>query len=86
MRIKNIDKFLYIRRKREGSLTTSPEIKLGSEERTRLILMWKADFERIKSEDMELKRSSLATEHLDADFDVLELRASVHDKKNAVKY
>ncbi len=86
MRIKNIDKFLYIRRKREGSLTTSPEIKLGSEERTRLILMWKADFERVKSEDMELKRSSLATEHLEIDFDVLELRASVHDQKNALKY
>ncbi|GFZ94276.1 hypothetical protein CYANOKiyG1_05060 [Okeania sp. KiyG1] len=65
MNIRNIDKFLYIRRKRQGSLTTSEETRLGSEERLNLDRLWKSDVEKIKSGELSLSNSSLAVELLD---------------------
>ena len=58
-KIMNIDAFLYIRRKRPGSLTTAPETMLGSPARNELLHRWNYDFERIKRGMMRLEESSL---------------------------
>jgi hypothetical protein len=62
-RIINIDRFLYIRRRREGSLTTTPETALGSPVRVELGLMWRTDFRAVKSGQLALEDSSIAVRH-----------------------
>jgi hypothetical protein len=62
-RIRNIDRFLYIRRRRAGSLTTAPESALGTPARVALDRQWKADFAAIKDGSLDLHTSSLALRH-----------------------
>ncbi len=62
-RIINVDRFLYIRRRREGSLTTAPETALGSPARVELGQAWRKDFEDIKGGRLALEQSSLALRH-----------------------
>lgn len=59
----NIDRFLYIRRRRQGSLTTAPETALGSPVRVELGQIWRKDFEDIKNGRLALEDSSLALRH-----------------------
>lgn len=62
-RIINIDRFLYIRRRREGSLTTAPDTALGTPIRNELWRTWREDFESIKRGQLALEDSSLALRH-----------------------
>ena len=62
-KILNMDEFLYIRRKREGSLTTAPETSLDSPVRKALDQLWKSDFAAIKAGVLNLEYSSLAITH-----------------------
>lgn len=57
--IKNIDEFLYIRKRHSGSLTTSISTMLGSSVRRELLHSWNRDFERIKNGTLQLEASSL---------------------------
>jgi hypothetical protein len=63
LKIRNVDKFLYVRRRRAGSLTTSPETGMGTPIRERLAARWEHDFEEVKSGRLTLEGSSLATCH-----------------------
>jgi len=58
-KISNIDEFLYIRRLRPGSLTTSPDTCIGSLERTYLINRWVLDFTLVKGNLLKLEDSCL---------------------------
>jgi len=60
--IKNIDEFLYIRRRHPDSLTTSPGTMIGSPLREELLYKWKYDFEQIKAGILKLEDSSLVYE------------------------
>jgi hypothetical protein len=57
--IKNIDEFLYIRKRHPESLTTSPGTMLGSPVRQQLQDIWNYDFERIKAGKLKLEDSRL---------------------------
>jgi len=57
--IKNIDEFLYIRRIRPSSLTTSPETMIGSPARLMIMEQWVTDFALIKAGKLKLEDSSL---------------------------
>lgn len=59
-RIRNVDRFLYVRRRRAGSLTTAPETALGTPRRVELDKQWKSDFAAIKDGVLNLGDSSLA--------------------------
>lgn len=58
--VANISQFVYLRRKRAGSLTTDPATKLGSPLREGLLEQWRADFSRILGGETDLMNSSLA--------------------------
>lgn len=58
--IRNVDRFLYVRRRRAGSLTTAPDTALGSPVRLALDQKWKSDFAAIKRGALDLESSSLA--------------------------
>jgi len=60
--IKNINKFLYIRRRRKNSLTTSEKTKLKSPIRIELDRIWKSDFDSIKNKKMLISQSSIKEE------------------------
>ncbi len=62
-RIRNVDAFLYIRRRRAGSLTTRPDTGAGSREREKLDALWKADFAKVKKGNIKLEKSSLRLFH-----------------------
>lgn len=62
-RIINVDRFVYIRRRREGSLTTAPETALGSPVRLELGRSWRRDFALVKSGQLALEDSSFALCH-----------------------
>jgi len=57
--IKNVDEFLYIRRKHPESLTNLEDTKLDSPARRDLLGLWITDFEHIKHGYTELMDSSL---------------------------
>jgi hypothetical protein len=57
--IRNVDEFLYIRRRRPGSLTTATETMIGSPLRRSLLHNWNSDFEWVKRGLMPLESSSL---------------------------
>jgi hypothetical protein len=57
--IENIDEFLYIRRSRPGSLTTSAATSIGSAIRTELINRWVTDFTLVKRGLLKLEDSCL---------------------------
>jgi hypothetical protein len=57
--IRNVDEFLYIRRRRPCSLTTAPETMIGSPLRRKLLHSWNQDFVWVKSGQLPLESSSL---------------------------
>ena len=59
LRIANVDEFLYIRRRREGSLTTAPATALGTPVRVELLASWMRDFAAVEAGRMSIERSSL---------------------------
>jgi hypothetical protein len=59
LRIRNVDAFLYIRRRHAESLTVAPLTADGIPLRLRLAEMWKEDFEAIKRGRLALEHSSL---------------------------
>ncbi|MBY8961784.1 glycosyltransferase [Flavobacterium sp. D11R37] len=61
LKIINVDKFLYIRRRREKSLTTHPKTALGTQTRIRYLKLWKNDFTKIKQGLLTIENSSLNT-------------------------
>ncbi|MBB6501213.1 glycosyltransferase family A protein [Pedobacter cryoconitis] len=71
--IKNINEFLYIRKRHPGSLTTSPETMIGSTIRKKLGYTWSYDFELIKNGALKLENSSLKYEGSKLVFEVKKL-------------
>lgn len=71
--IKNIDEFLYIRKRHSGTLTTLSETHLDSPVRQQLLNTWNYDFERIKSGWLKLEDSSLNYEVSKLDYKVKKL-------------
>ncbi|WP_374663909.1 hypothetical protein [Ramlibacter sp.] len=63
LRIGNVDDFLYLRRMRAGSLTTSPETHVASPMRQALDATWKRDFALVRRGRLALADSSLAVTH-----------------------
>jgi hypothetical protein len=59
MRMKNVDGFLYIRRRHPGALTVAKETALGTPLRHFLGTTWGADFEAVKSGKARLEETSL---------------------------
>ena len=59
MKIRNVDEFLYIRRRHPASLTNAPETDHDNPMRHRLDAEWSGDFEAIKRGEMKLEDSSL---------------------------
>jgi hypothetical protein len=59
MKVRNVDEFLYIRRRHPASLTNAPETVYDNPLRRSLNAQWTADFEAIKRGEMKLEESSL---------------------------
>jgi hypothetical protein len=57
--IRNVDEFLYIRRRHAASLTNAPETAHGNPFRCALGDRWNADFEAVKNGKLKLENSSL---------------------------
>ena len=58
-RIRNVDDFLYIRRRHGRALTIAPETAAGNDLRSRLDHQWTEDFEAVKRGELALEESSL---------------------------
>jgi hypothetical protein len=61
MKMRNVDEFLYIRRRHAASLTNAPETVYDNPLRRSLNARWTADFEAIKRGELKLEQSSLWT-------------------------
>jgi hypothetical protein len=59
MKIRNVDEFLYVRRRHAASLTNAPETVHDNPLRRSLNARWTADFEAIKRGELKLEASSL---------------------------
>jgi hypothetical protein len=59
LRIRNVDEFLYIRRRHGDSLTVAPKTANGNPLRRHLDALWSADFEAVKRGQIRLEESSL---------------------------
>ena len=59
MKIRNVDEFLYIRRRHPKSLTNSPDTDFDNPLRRTLDAEWSWDFEAIKRGEIKLENSSL---------------------------
>ena len=59
MKMRNVDEFLYIRRRHPASLTNAPETVYDNPLRRSLSAQWSADFEAIKRGELRLPDSSL---------------------------
>ena len=59
LRMRNVDDFLYIRRRHSGALTVAKETALGTPLRHFLGTTWGADFEAVKSGKARLEETSL---------------------------
>lgn len=59
MKIRNLDGFVYIRRKHPTALTVAPETALDHPIRRQLAKNWLRDFERVKRGELRLEDSSL---------------------------
>jgi hypothetical protein len=57
--IRNVDEFLYIRRRHSRSLTNAPETVVDNPLRRRLDWEWKVDFEAIKRGELKMENSKL---------------------------
>lgn len=71
--IHNVDDFLYFRRNRPDSLTTSPETSIVSPIRRNLILNWMREFDRVKHGIIKLENTSLNYEASTLKFEVRKL-------------
>lgn len=60
LKVRNLDAFLYIRRRRKGSLTTHPKTALGTKIRFECDKQWKEDFRKISAGKAEINKSSIA--------------------------
>ena len=58
-RIRNVDEFLYIRRRHATSLTNAPETVYDNPLRRRLSADWTRDFDAVKRGELRLEASSL---------------------------
>ncbi len=58
-RIRNVDEFLYIRRRHATSLTNAPETVYDNPLRRRLSADWTRDFDAVKRGDLSLEASTL---------------------------
>ena len=61
LKMRNVDEFLYIRRKHKTALTVAGETALGTKLRQSLASSWAADFEAVKSGKARLESTSLVT-------------------------
>ncbi len=59
VKMRNVDEFLYIRRRHPASLTNAPETVYDNPLRRSLNAQWTGDFEAIKRGEMKLEESSL---------------------------
>ncbi len=59
--VRNVDRFLYIRRDRWESLTNAPETGMENPLRIARNIAWRSDFEEVKAGRLRLEDSSLAT-------------------------
>jgi hypothetical protein len=59
MRLRNVDRFLYIRRDRPDSLTNARETGMENPLRIARNLSWRSDFESVKAGLLHLEDSSL---------------------------
>jgi hypothetical protein len=57
--IRNVDEFLYIRRRHPASLTSAPETVFDNPLRRRLSSEWTCDFDAVKRGDLAIENSSL---------------------------
>ncbi len=63
MPLRNVDRFLYIRRDRWESLTNAPETGMSNPQRIARNLAWWSDFEAVKAGRLRLENSSLMAVH-----------------------
>jgi hypothetical protein len=61
--IRNVDEFLYIRRKHQGAITARPDVGLGTVIRLRTEAAWRNDFHRVSAGTLNLDQSSLRAQH-----------------------
>ncbi|HEY0193994.1 MAG TPA: hypothetical protein VGC42_22910 [Kofleriaceae bacterium] len=73
VRLANADEFLYVRRAREGSLTTAPATALGNRIRTEMLAAWTRDFRAVQRGTISLAASSLRVMPRPAPYRVLPL-------------
>jgi len=59
LRIRNADRFLYIRRRHAGALTVHPATSIRSDQRREIERSWAPDFEAVKMGKLELSKSTL---------------------------
>jgi hypothetical protein len=59
MKIRNLDGFVYLRRKHRAALTVAPGTALDHPIRRQLAKAWLRDFEAVKRGEMRLEESSL---------------------------
>ena len=76
MNLISIDEFLYIRVKREGSLTTASDTALGSPVRDRIRDRWQREFMKVRDHKIPLVESTLVDEYRDDDFSLIPLKQS----------
>jgi hypothetical protein len=75
MRIGNVDEFLYVRRRRSNSLTTSPETALHTPVRLEFDRRWKEDFAAVKSGGLRLEHSAIGLHHTDIPYRIEDLHS-----------
>ena len=66
--IRNVDEFLYVRRRHSRALTVAPETANGNDLRRLLSNRWTADFEAVKRGEVLLDRSSLSPTHTNTEY------------------
>jgi len=59
LRMRNVDGFLYIRRRHRDALTVAPETMVGTAIRKKLSRIWFEDFEAVKGGKVRLEETSL---------------------------
>lgn len=77
LKIGNIDDFLYLRFRRNNSLTTAKKTAFGTNLRTFLTWRWRVDFQLIQSGKLKLIDSSLKVEKHNFDFKIERIVESV---------
>jgi hypothetical protein len=76
-RIRNVDEFLYIRRRHAISLTNAPETIYDNPLRRRLSADWTRDFDAVKRGELSLEASSLWPARRAEPFEIRRLKVAV---------